>query len=145
MRGEIIMSRERFYYKSDSYLVTSRIFKTKRRGYRMPAITQVSLRRTQFYLLLPVLSGVMSLVLFFGDLLYLHEIFSGGFVALVLGVASWSVGTIHLKGFNVDGIATVGLYWKMAELNEALNHVLWESEIQQKGVGNSGMSSRSDY
>lgn len=135
------MNRDRVYYKSEPYLVSSRNFKARRRGYRLSAVNHVKLCRTHFYLLLPALFGVMSHVLFFRDLLYLHEIVLSGFGVLVLGVTSWSVGTIHLKGFSVDGIAAIGLYWKMAELEDALNHALRETNIQQMGVGNSGMSS----
>lgn len=110
------MKRNEKCYGLSQCTVTSRLFDTGRKGYRLSDITQVHLRRTFFFLLLPFLMGLLSMVFFYSELLYGDEIFWCVMIVAILGSTSFSIGTIYLEGFNVSGMATLGLYWDMQKL-----------------------------
>jgi len=115
--------------------VTARHFKTPRKGYRLADITRVDLRRTHFFLLLPLLLGLVSLMMFCSELLYASEILICLLIVAVLGGCAWSIGTINLTGFNVAGMATIGLYWQMRKLKSDLDEAMEHSERSNRRRG----------
>ncbi|MCB1754326.1 MAG: hypothetical protein KDJ38_02315 [Gammaproteobacteria bacterium] len=131
------MGGERDLYKDKQYTVTSRHFKTPNKGYRVSAITHVRLGRAHFYVLLPVLLGTLGMVGFCYELLYAYEILFSIVATAVISGLAWSVVTLELRGLNVDGIAAIGLYWKMEPIELALNRALETSERRQSHYKNS--------
>ncbi len=121
------MRKETNQYGLSQCHVTKEHFQTPRKGYRLADITRVDLRRTHFFLLLPILIGVLSMMFFYSELIYGGEIFMGLLAVALLGGASFSIGTINLTGFNVSGMATLGLYWDMQKLKADIDAAMGKS------------------
>jgi len=116
-------------FKGYGCTVTHSQFKTPRKTYLLADVTRVTLSRSHAFLLLPLHFGLLSLIYSCTDLMYIHEImFCLGFVIIVGGV-SFSVGVITVTGqFNLQGFATLGLYWQMSEVKEALDTAMEKSQ-----------------
>lgn len=114
-------------YGLSQCVVTAQHFQTPRKGYRLADITRVDLRRTPFFLVLPCLIGLLSMMFVYSELIYGWEILMGLLAVAVLGGASFSIGTINLTGFNVSGMATLGLYWDMQKLKADIDAAMGKS------------------
>ena len=108
--------------------MTARNFNTPRKGYRISAISHVYISRAHFYFLIPVLLGGIGVIFFCYELLYQHEIILGIASIALTGVSAWSIVTVNLNGRNIDGIATIGLFWKMMKLKNAIEKAIDHSE-----------------
>ncbi len=129
------MRKQGNQYGLSQCIVTAQHFQTPRKGYRLADITRVDLRRTPFFLLLPFLIGLFSMLFFYAELLYAGEIFMGLLVVVVLGGASFSIGTINLTGFNVSGMATLGLYWDMQKLKADIDAAMGKTTRSSHRAG----------
>lgn len=112
-------------------VITHSQFKTpnNRKTYRLSDITRVSLSRAHAFMLLPLHVGILSLIYSSSDLLYAGEILFGLMFVIIVGGVSFSIGVINVTGkFNLQGFATIGLYWQMAEVKEALDAALERTE-----------------
>ncbi len=115
--------------------VSKEIFQTPRKGYKLADISRVDIRRTPFFLTLPFLIGLLSMMFFYSELIYGSEIFMGLLAVAVLGGASFSIGTINLTGFNVSGMATLGLYRDMQKLKTDLDAAMGRSTRSSRRAG----------
>ena len=119
---------DRTYYKSPHYLVTTQRFKARKKGYRITAITRIDVSRIHFFLCLPFLLGLLGMMLFFAELLYAIEIIGITVSISAIGIISWSIGTLNVKGFHNEGLAGIGLYNEMVKIKEAVERAMEASE-----------------
>ena len=123
-----LMKTNRLFYNDLGCKVTTRNFNTPRKGYRISAISHVYIGRAHFYFLLPLLLGGISVMVFCYELLYQHEIILGVGSIVLTGVSTWSIVTVNVSGLNINGIATIGVFWKMMKLKDAVEKAIDHSE-----------------
>lgn len=109
------------------FIVSDTRFETRRRGYSIGEISRVDIKRTPFFMLLPINIGFMALVMFFSSLIYADEKLLIILFVLTTSVATWYIGVIHLTGYNITGAAAFGFYPKMRRVTDELIDVMSSS------------------
>ena len=122
------MVTRKTFFKQGKYLVTSVVFKSIKRDYRISSIQAVDNTRPHFWLLLPLLAGVLRMTWYSYELLYIHEIIISIAAVFVLCVSAWFTGILKLKGKYIDGIAAFGSFKKMNALRDAIREALAETD-----------------
>ena len=120
-------------YKKGQIAVTSDIFKTARRTYRIAHIERLQIKRPLFIFSLPISLFSFLLLDRYFDYLYLNEVYICCFLMIGLPLISYNIGTLSVtsKSYTSDNAIT-GYMPMLKDVRGALESVLYDSQSREE-------------
>ena len=118
---------QKIIFSKDDIVVSTVIFRTARRSYRISDIEKTAIKRPLLWFSLPIALGSFALLSGFQPYLYVHERWfcMAGFILLPL--IGWFVATLNVtsKAFTND-VAAIGYMPTLAATRNALDKVMFQ-------------------
>ena len=124
-------------YSKDDIVVSTALFKTARRSYRISDIEKIAIKRPLLWFSLPIAIGSFALLSGFQHYLYVHErwfCMAGIFLLPLLG---WYVATLSITSKAcTNDVAAIGYMPDLAAARNALDTVIFQANYKTNTVVN---------
>ena len=119
---------QKIIFSKDDIIVSTALFKTARRSYRISDIEKIAIKRPLLWFSLPIAVGSFALLSNFQSYLYVHErwLCMAGFILLPL--LGWFVATLNVtsKAYTND-VAAIGWMPTLSAARNALDKVIFQT------------------
>lgn len=126
---------QKIIFNKDDIIVSTALFKTARRSYRISDIEKIAIKRPLLWFSLPIAVGSFALLSNFQSYLYVHErwLCMAGFILLPL--LGWFVATLNVtsKAYTND-VAAIGWMPTLSAARNALDKVIFQTIDKADGV-----------
>lgn len=124
-------------FRKDDIVVSTALFKTARRSYRISDIEKIAIKRPLLWFSLPIAIGSFALLSGFQPYLYVHErwfCMAGMFLLPLMG---WFIATLNVtsKAYTND-VAAIGYMPTLAAARNALDTVIFQANDKTNTVSN---------
>lgn len=122
---------QKIIYSKDDIIVSTALFKTARRTYRISDIEKIAIKRPLLWFSLPIALGSFALLSNFQSYLYVHERWfcMAGFILLPL--IGWFIATLNVtsRAYTND-LAAIGWMPTLSAARNALDTVIFQTNYR---------------
>ena len=114
-------------FNKDDIIVSTALFKTARRSYRISDIEKIALKRPLLWFSLPIVLGCLAMFGSFDSYLYTHERWLLA-IMVFLPVLGWNIASLNVtsKAYTND-IAAIDWLSTLSEARNALDKVIFQN------------------